>query len=171
MLADAIDVHVGPGELRAMAEQALPPFDALKMARAIGVEVYATEFGPEDGEDVSGSVVITDGQPVIYVAKDHAPTRQNFTIAHELGHIALGHLDGRDGELIDDAKRLRSAFWDREEREANAFAAELLMPARWVREALEAGIRTLDELSTLFGVSRQAMSVRIESLRRWRGRE
>jgi len=165
MFADAFDIYMSPGELRKMAGQTVPPFDSLKIANMMDIEVFTTNFGAEDGEDVSGSVIIEDERPVIYVAKRHPRVRQRFTIAHELGHVALGHLDGRDGELIDDAKRIRSVMWNKEEREANAFAMELLMPIWGVREAIAAGIRTIDELSILFDVSQQAMSIRIERLR------
>lgn len=159
-----ISIPVKPGELRIMAGETQPPFDPLKIARAAGVEVYVTTFKPEDGEDVSGSVVILNSEPVIYVARDHPLVRQRFTIAHELGHIALGHLAGKEGELVDNAKRLRSATWDIEERAANGFAAELLMPGQWVKEAVSAGIRSIPELATLFGVSNQAISIRLENL-------
>lgn len=62
---------------------------------------------------------------------------------------------------------------DKEEIDANAFAAALLMPSGWVRSAFEAvvrntAIKTEDELAELlasgFGVSRQAMQFRLINL-------
>jgi Zn-dependent peptidase ImmA (M78 family) len=62
---------------------------------------------------------------------------------------------------------------DREEIEANAFAAALLMPAPWVRAAFEnvvrgATVSSEDELAELLGarfnVSRQAMLIRLTNL-------
>lgn len=47
---------------------------------------------------------------------------ENFCLAHELAHLAAGHLTA---EIVSDAA----------EATANAFAAELLMPLRLVREA------------------------------------
>lgn len=165
MLTDTLEGYMSPGALREMAGQLEPPFDSVKIANAAGAKVYTVDFDPEDGEEISGSVIIKDGEPVIYVARNHLRVRQRFTIAHEVGHLALGHLDNFEGELIDDAKRLRSATWNKEEREANAYAAELLMSKYWVKRAISAGIRTIDELSVLFDVSGQAMSIRLRNLR------
>ncbi len=62
---------------------------------------------------------------------------------------------------------------DREEIEANAFAAALLMPGPWVRSAFESAVRgaainSEDELAELrgarFNVSRQAMLIRLTNL-------
>ena len=63
--------------------------------------------------------------------------RYNFTLAHELGHVFLGHMK-TPNELKSEAVR------DMEDLEADAFAAELLAPAealgrfRTVQEASEA---------------------------------
>ena len=62
---------------------------------------------------------------------------------------------------------------DREEIGANAFAAALLMPAKWVRPAYENVVRNAvvnseqnlaDILSSRFGVSSQAMLFRLVNL-------
>jgi len=59
----------------------------------------------------------------------------------------------------------------REEREANQFAAALLMPVEWVRREFEkhpfdlGDDTTLTAMCRLFGVSSQAMSFRLAKLR------
>ncbi|MDR0223179.1 MAG: ImmA/IrrE family metallo-endopeptidase [Oscillospiraceae bacterium] len=76
--------------------------------------------------------------------------RLNWTLAHEVGHIVLGHRG--DGEA--------------EEREANGFAAELLMPEP-VISALASGLNkgiTAVEISRLFNVSMKAACSRIAAL-------
>ena len=50
---------------------------------------------------------------------DGCPARLNFTAAHELGHIILGHFANIDNSLTMNYKK---------EREANIFVDELLMP-------------------------------------------
>jgi len=155
---------VTPEDLRVRAKELTPPFDLLKIATAAGVKVYAADFDSDDGENVSGSVVIENGIPVIYVNRTHPKVRQRFTIAHELGHIVRGHLADGDDELIENEMRFRSEAWNSEEREANAFAAELLMPERWVRDATNAGIIEPKDLATMFGVSEQAMLFRLANL-------
>lgn len=68
----------------------------------------------------------------IFVNADEPDTRQRFTIAHELGHWVCQCLEGtvepmycRADEVDESARAL--------EREANVFAAELLMPEEAVR--------------------------------------
>lgn len=169
-----IDSYISPGELRAIAGQTEPPFDMVEIVTAMGAKVYLTKYEPDDGEDVAASVVIVDAEPVIYVAKSLTHRDRRLMIAHEIGHLAMGHMDGRDGELIDTAKRMKMAFWNfkerdaAEEREANAYAAELLMPERWVKQALVAGIRTIEELTILFSVPERAMRARLAAMKEGR---
>ncbi len=53
--------------------------------------------------------------------------RQRFTLAHELGHLLLGH-EGGYLYRTSDTTKYPSAISQVYEREANRFAAELLMP-------------------------------------------
>jgi hypothetical protein len=82
---------------------------------------------------------------------------ENFTIGHELGHYFL---DGHPEALFGNGEKehlSRSGFVsdDRFEREADAFAAELLMPERFFRDALRrcgagfAGIKYLADLGEM----------------------
>lgn len=49
-----------------------------------------------------------------------------FDLAHELGHVARGHVHG--GSVVDVTSPLSDAASDREEKEATDFALELLLP-------------------------------------------
>ena len=156
---------MGVSELRKQAGEVFAPINPLNIASYLGIEVYETHFTPDDGKNVSGIVAIEDGQPVIYVNAQDADVRKRFTIAHEIGHVYLGHLTNKDNnELIDDEMRLRSSVWDMEEKQANAFAAKLLMPAFLVRDAILAGRTSVEELAELFYVSEQAMMFRLRNL-------
>ena len=79
--------------------------------------------------------------------------RRRFTIAHEIGHFVLHPERG----AVDEAGRT-------EEREADAFAAELLMPEYLVREAVRE--QGLDDarLADRFEVGRKAMQARLRDL-------
>jgi Zn-dependent peptidase ImmA (M78 family) len=65
---------------------------------------------------VDGLLVMVEGLPTIGFNGDTAWVRRRFTIAHEVGHLLLGHTCS---ELDIDKDN---------EAEANQFAAELLMP-------------------------------------------
>jgi Zn-dependent peptidase ImmA (M78 family) len=92
----------------------------------------------------------------IWVRSGDAPHRQRFTIAHELGHLLL-HEAG--AEYRDDTFRGTP-----KEYEANAFAADLLMPLWMLDPAAAKWGRHPGYLAQIFGVSEQAMSIRLGRL-------
>ena len=85
----------------------------------------------------------------ILVNAEEAPVRQRFTIAHELGHWICQCLEGSVGGSVEPvycrAADVMSETARLAEREANVFAAELLMPEEQVRAA--------DAAPERFGVS------------------
>jgi Zn-dependent peptidase ImmA (M78 family) len=129
----------------------------------------------EDG-DVSGMLLREDGMPpVIGVNTAHATVRQRFTVAHELGHWALhpGRLVIFDRPMRVNRRDSVSAMaTDREEIQANAFAAALLMPERIVRQRVSElppdegrdPDRAAARLASVFDVSTLAMSFRLINL-------
>ena len=103
----------------------------------------------------------------IRINKFEIPERQRFTIAHEIGHYLL-HKD-MIGNGIVDSVMYRSRLSNLLETQANKAAAEIIMPARLVRDDLKmfrskgaySEKEILDELSRNYNVSKQAMSIRI----------
>jgi Zn-dependent peptidase ImmA (M78 family) len=126
--------------------------------------------------DISGMVFRDETRKVIGVNSLEVPARQRFTIAHEIGHLLLH--EGRP-VIVEKLVRINlrdkgSATTDREEREANQFAAELLMPAGMVEAAarelvgdqmLVSDRRFVADLAARFEVSAQAMEYRLVNLR------
>ncbi|MEM8820124.1 MAG: ImmA/IrrE family metallo-endopeptidase [Pseudomonadota bacterium] len=133
-----------------------PPVDPVRLARNEGLGVRFVSFAG-DYSAVSG--FYDPGENAIYVNEDEYPLRQTFTIAHELGHAKL-HRDwaaSADYSLLwrDQSKNAD----DFHEKEANAFAAHLLVP----RKFLEKYYRTLttEQLSRIFAVSVPVIKNRI----------
>ena len=95
----------------------------------VGIPVAVIEIA--DG--FAGAYLRAAGRATIFVHGRDWPTRQRFSLAHELGHHRLGH------EPVIDTWDAMYAF-DRppEEVQANAFAAEFVAPrsgiARWLEE-------------------------------------
>ncbi|WP_295766053.1 ImmA/IrrE family metallo-endopeptidase [uncultured Oscillibacter sp.] len=98
----------------------------------------------------------------ILVNESDIAVRQRFTIAHELGHFFL-HMDkdAQENKIITSFRMDSSP----KERQANAFAANLLMPESLVRqEHARMVIPVSDSLADIFRVSKQAMRFRLDEL-------
>ncbi len=107
----------------------------------------------------------------IGVNSTHHPNRQRFTVGHELGHYLLHdrdgiHVDRRFEIKLRNAKS--SEGTDDEEKEANLFAAELLMPQAFLlKDITELGQvdleneESLRQLAEQYRVSTQALSFRL----------
>ena len=146
------------------------PVPVERIAKAKGARIFYQSL--ED--DVSGFLYRDKTQAVIGVNTHHAPVRQNFTTAHELGHLLLHdqeqlHIDKEFRvRLRDDVS---SQGTDEAEREANFFAASILMPRRFLEEDLvnEEYVDLLDDdcladLARKYGVSAQALVNRLKNL-------
>jgi Zn-dependent peptidase ImmA (M78 family) len=146
------------------------PVPVERIAKAKGARIFYQSLE----NDVSGFLYRDTGQTVIGVNTHHAPVRQNFTAAHELGHMLLHdqeklHIDHSFFvRLRDDVSSLGT---DDDEREANLFAASLLMPRRFLEEDLRAEqwVNLLDDdllsgLARKYGVSTQALVNRLKNL-------
>lgn len=146
------------------------PVPVLTIARARGARIHADAL---DG-DLSGFLFRDHDHAVIGVNTQHAPTRQNFTIGHELGHMLLHDLEQLHvdrGFAVRLRNDLSSQGTDDAEREANYFAAALLMPRALLERDLD-GHDSLDltedttikNLSRKYGVSTVAMVNRLKNL-------
>jgi Zn-dependent peptidase ImmA (M78 family) len=117
--------------------------------------------------DFSGMLIRKDGHALIGVSTSEPSVRQRFTIAHELGHFFL-HTD-KDA-FVDYRDNMKGIVRTPREKEANMFAAALLMP----RQILLKDFRAIakdglsdDELSSLakkYVVSEDAMRFRLINL-------
>ena len=113
-----------------------------------GIPVVVAAMGP----DVAGCLWQDGAHRLVHVNGEQAVVRQRFTLAHELGHACCGH-DGR--AVVDTVATISGRTTDPREIQANAFAAELLVPREALDEVLD-GEPNLDELVVLaafFGVS------------------
>lgn len=97
--------------------------------------------------------------------KEESKERQRFTIAHEIGHFASGHLDDSRVMFRDKTEVFTKRVYDPLEAQANRFAAELLMPESLVKTSIQRdGMTTLNQLAKRFGVSESAMRWRLVNL-------
>jgi Zn-dependent peptidase ImmA (M78 family)/transcriptional regulator with XRE-family HTH domain len=161
--AEAFRNHYGLG--------ASPIADVAILADEVGVVVARMPLGNDpDSPDGCSAIDPDTGVPYVLINSDKPRVRRRFTIAHELGHLALGHLDGGQ-VVVDETVGGKSA----EEKQANTFAAGLLMPADGVTGAVKRLSERLGDppdpldwivwLVASFGVSEQAAAYRLINLR------
>lgn len=138
------------------------PVDVVAIARRMGAQVFSSNgLG-----NLSGKVALVNGTPHIYCNGADPTVRQRFTIAHEIGHLALGHVsDAQAQHREDPASNFSAGPLPPIEREANAFAAELLMPHKVLAFAINTeGIHDVARLARMFDVSQVAMKFRLQNL-------
>lgn len=143
------------------------PVDVDKVAGELGIIVARK---PVDS-DVTGMLLRRDGQTIIGLNQTLPAEAQRFALAHAIGH----HQIHASRPLMLDVGnryqhgRFASLPTDREEAEANRFAAALLVPEQVVRPmAAEADFRTagqlVDLLAPRFQVSQMVMGCRLMAL-------
>ena len=95
-------------------------------------------------------IQITEGEKTTigYNQTQH-PHRQRFTVAHEIGHLLLGHT-GKNFILDLNSKKP-------EEIEANQFAAELLMPLEMLKKDFQNGKKNAKDIAKTYNVSEEAV--------------
>jgi Zn-dependent peptidase ImmA (M78 family) len=117
-------------------------------------------------EEFSGLLIRKDGHALIGINSNEAGVRQRFTIAHEIAHFVLH--PAKDAFV--DYRNKKGSARTSDERDADAFAAALLMP----RIQLERDFSILskigfsgEEISYLakkYDVSEDAMKFRLKNL-------
>lgn len=130
------------------------PVDMIALCHGLGVRVVEyIDPCPEVGDGFSA---IIDGVPHICIERGRSPRRVRFTVAHELGHILLGHVGKYT--LVN---REPSPHDDPVEQAANTFAARLLAPAcvLWGCRVSSAA-----EIAALCGISDMAARYRWERM-------
>ncbi len=168
-MADIDRARIEAAKLLKKARGPRAPVDVAKLAEAQGVRIIY-----QDMEDsISGMLVHDTDATVIAVNARHHANRQRFTIAHELGHHVL-HADHPtvfvDNRMVHFRAESLTGGHTWTEVEANAFAAELLMPAPALRRDLGSNALDLfdDEglrgLADRYQVSTQALTIRLTKL-------
>jgi len=111
-----------------------PPYNLEELVRQFADLIYK-EIPFENVDGVTLHLKVPGRKPKIIVNSDQSPNRLNFTLAHELGHVIIPwHI----GTIVDDAhsKDYNNFLYSIQEKEANEFAAEILMPSGWIHSLI-----------------------------------
>jgi Zn-dependent peptidase ImmA (M78 family) len=101
-----------------------------------------------------------DGITIIGYSSKAPLVRQKFSVAHEIGHLYMGHLHGQSSIDVNST--------DNDEVEANQFAAQLIMPPQMLRKDIKAGIKDPKDLAKRYGVSEIALWYKLNETGLWK---
>lgn len=160
-------------ELLAETNVTNPPVPVDDIAKSRGLDLRIS-YNKDSG--ISGFLFSGGEKPIIGINTVHHENRQRFTIAHELGHYLLHHPNA-EGIHVDHSFEIKLRS-DRhvegnyaDEREANMFAAELLMPIDFIiRDLKDKNLVDMEddgllhEMANRYKVSQQAMAIRLSNL-------
>jgi len=135
------------------AEISKPPVLLGEVIKKVDVSLKVIPFDFSD--EISGALASSKEKDFITYNKNHHIHRQRFTVAHELGHLLLGHTSAYRSFDIEDKRP--------SEIEANQFAAELLMPISLVKTDIKK-IKSAKDLAKRYWVSEEAMWWRLRQL-------
>ena len=130
------------------------PINLLEIARKAGIKVRNNSEVLVLKNGLPGAALLVNGVwHIVFDDKEPVHGRRRFTIAHELGHIFMGHglINGR----AFDTTRPQA------ESEADMFAARLLAPA-CVLWGLK--IRTAEDIARICEISMAAAKIRAERM-------
>lgn len=149
--------------VRAATDLRTPPINIYKSLSSLGIMVRMSSLNAISGAFIAGT---PNRQPGVLINSDQPSDRQRWSAAHELGHFVLGHATSGVEEIISPLGRRFS----HKEVEADAFAADLLIPTPLVVEEIKKLPRSEDlavsvyRLGDRFLVSYQAMVYRLANL-------
>lgn len=142
--------------------------DLIKIAKNLGIRVIDEEL-PKDVSGVLDCRVSDD--PIILINKNHPLNRRRFSLAHEIAHFRLHNMSGVHMDKVflrSDAPTLGKV---KIEREANRYAAELLLPEPELRQAWKElpddwfYENPIQIIAKIFGVSEAALLIRLQQLK------
>lgn len=135
-----------------------PPIRIEELVRIYGLNVTSVIF---EG-DLGGIAGLLDpDKKMIYVDTADSAGRKAFTIAHELGHWMLHKeifIENPKGYILY-RKPLGRPNDDLYEKEANYFAAQLLVPEKFLNKYINYDINTI---AKIFGVSAEVIGFRLK---------
>lgn len=149
------------GQVRELLDRAglgRAPVDVTGAASLLGLQIVYEQMADE----MSGYLENRGGQWVVGVNALHAGVRQRFTIAHEIAHYVLHRK--QQGTFRDVIFMRRSSNATTMEREADTFAAELLMPENQLVQDIRSGMVNVMMLAAKYNVSALAMKYRLQNL-------
>ena len=158
------------GYRRELGLSAIAPLDPRSLAKHLGITIWTPVDIPDiDPKDVhhltvtareswSAATLRKNGGSLIIVNSGHALTRQNSSLAHEIGHIVLRH-EAEKMYVTPDGLMMMSEYNLANEDEASWFAGAILLPRDALLDMSSRGVPHTDAAKH-FGVSVKLLVMR-----------
>ena len=91
----------------------------------------------------------------ILYSKNASRVRQRFTVAHEIGHIVLEHVS-----ILENCNQYSKQS---QEKEANTFAGELLIPSSDIKKFVKENTPTIQDIVNRYLVSKDVVFIAIQN--------
>ena len=131
-----------------------------KIAKGLGILVW--ERDADSGYD--GYLISADGNwGIMLNSSIRSKARKRFTVAHELGHYYIDYHDGTNYQCFGKDIGSISSSIRQDEREANEFAVELLMPDEAFRKDIrqrDVSLNSINSLAAKYGTSMTSTAIR-----------
>lgn len=136
------------------------PLPILEVAESYGLTIREANFSRRP--DLSG--ILDVEKQTVYLNRSDSPEHKRFTIAHELGHWILHRtMLTKGSELTIYYRRPLGCERDEREKEANCFAANLLVPLRQLKKYQ--GRYSNQVIAEIFAVSQQVVGYMLHALK------
>ena len=132
------------------------PVSVTDIAKKSDVKIFKNSKIDLLKEGQSGLTVMQEGKFYIIYRDSDPHERCRFTVAHELGHIFLGHV------LIDTPRYRTFAVKNDTESAANVFARDLLAPACILHEL---GATSAEDIARICAISIESAQIRAARLK------
>lgn len=144
------------------------PIDIADILYNMQIRVFPYDFSEIDSADrILGAMIADKTDLALLYRQGESKNRNRFTLAHELAHCCLAHLEDKKMPYVE--YRHEGKATDEDEIRANIFAGELLVPLKELRMVLSKDypdtLPHSSKLAKMFAVSVNVMEERLRFLR------
>ena len=152
------------------SERNVYPIDIAKILYKMNIRALPYDFSKFDDGNIDnrilGAMVANKTDLALLYRQGETLNRSRFTLAHELAHCCLAHLDDQKMPYVE--YRHDGVVTESCEIKANTFAGELLVPTKELRKILSVeypdSLPQVTKLAKMFAVSLNVMKERLKQL-------
>lgn len=135
------------------------PVKLSDIAKHYDIRIASYTSAGIDHNEGDGYCIKFNGRSIVFFNDSKPMHRVRFTIAHELGHCLLNHM--QEGSMTPRHNNEVDDYKDTREQQANIFARDILMPATVLHSL---NVKSAEEISILCNVSMQSAEIRYERI-------